>query len=76
MERSPVSVLTVRTGLQHRTAEDAAMEANCSTVARLGVAHVLTTASVAGPAGRAVAVPTHEPTAGGDGGAHSGVNLS
>lgn len=74
MERSPVSVLTVRTGLQHRTTEDSVMQANRSTVVRLGTA--LVTASTAGLAGRAAREPTHESIDGADGGAVLDLNVS
>jgi hypothetical protein len=45
------------------------MQANCSTVAGPGAALVLAMASVAGLAGSAASVPTHEPTDGADDGA-------
>jgi hypothetical protein len=45
------------------------MKANRSAVARLEAALVLVTASTAGLANSAAAVPTHEPTDGADGGA-------
>lgn len=49
--------------------EDSAMQANCSTVARLVAPVVLVAASIAGPEGSATAVSTHETTDGAGGGA-------